>query len=110
MLRQNNGLHRTLNLLTDSWAVLALYALSAGVHRFGELARRIEGASQKVLSETLRDLENGGLVSRTAYAEVPPRVEYRLDALRHIGSRIMDPRLGVGGTIYFRGSLGTEKR
>ena len=72
---------RCLQLISDKWAVLVIWALSDGTHRFGDLRRRIRGVSQKMLTQTLRGLERSRLVERTVYAEVPPRVEYRLTAL-----------------------------
>lgn len=63
----------------DKWSVLILLTLGdAGILRFNELADNIEDVSQKMLSKTLRRLEETGLVSRTLYTEIPPRVEYQL--------------------------------
>jgi DNA-binding HxlR family transcriptional regulator len=61
-----------------AWAVLALAALTDGPVRFGDLRRRLQGVSQKVLAQTLRGLERDGLVVRTAGEGRPPRVDYRL--------------------------------
>lgn len=69
---------RLLDRIGDRWTVLVVGILSEGPTRFGELARRIDGVSQKMLTQTLRKLESDGIVSRRAYAEVPPRVEYSL--------------------------------
>jgi DNA-binding HxlR family transcriptional regulator len=69
---------RAIDQIADKWKLRILFTLSgAGVVRFRELQRRLEGVSQKVLTGALRELETDGLISRTAYAEVPPRVEYR---------------------------------
>lgn len=68
----------TLTLIGDKWKVLILRDLMPGKKRFGELRRSLGGVSQKVLTAQLRDMEKSGLVSRTVYAEVPPRVEYAL--------------------------------
>jgi DNA-binding HxlR family transcriptional regulator len=66
----------------DKWSVHVVYVLGAqGTLRFGELRRRIEGISQRMLTVTLRGLERDGLVRRTMYPEVPPRVEYALTPL-----------------------------
>ena len=63
----------------DKWSVLVIYTLQCGgTLRFGELHRAIPDISQKMLTSTLRTLETDGYVSRQVYAEVPPRVEYRL--------------------------------
>ena len=67
-----------LDLIADKWSILVLSAVHHGVHRNGELLRRIGGISQKALTRTLRDLEQHGLVSRTDHFEVPPRVDYAL--------------------------------
>lgn len=68
----------TLMLIGDKWKVLILRDLMSGTKRFGELKRSIGSISQKVLTSQLRDMEEKGLVLRTVYAEVPPRVEYTL--------------------------------
>ncbi|MEU7580736.1 helix-turn-helix domain-containing protein [Streptomyces sp. NPDC041068] len=68
-------------LLVNKWTGLAITALEDGPRRFGELRRKLEGVSPKVLTQTLRRLEENGLVVRTVYAEVPPRVEYGLTEL-----------------------------
>ena len=67
--------------LTSRWGVLVLLALSEEMHRFSALRRRVGGVSEKMLAQTLVTLERDGFVQRTAYAEVPPRVEYRLTPL-----------------------------
>ena len=68
----------TLMLIGDKWKVLILRDLMNGTRRFGELKRSIGTVSQKVLTAQLRDMEQKGLLTRTVYAEVPPRVEYTL--------------------------------
>jgi DNA-binding HxlR family transcriptional regulator len=70
-----------LDLIADKWAVLILGLLEDGPRRFSALQRGIEGISQKMLTQTLRELERDGLISRTIYPEVPPHVEYALSAL-----------------------------
>ena len=67
--------------IADKWTVLVLGILIERTTRFNELRRRVEGISQKMLTQTLRDLERRGLVARVIYAEVPPRVEYSLTPL-----------------------------
>ena len=66
-----------LELIADKWALLALHALHDGPARNGVLLRRLQGISQKMLTQTLRNLERNGLVRRIDYQEVPPRVEYQ---------------------------------
>ncbi|KOX19628.1 helix-turn-helix domain-containing protein [Nocardiopsis sp. NRRL B-16309] len=69
--------------IANKWTAMVVIALSAGRMRFGDLRAKVDGISGKVLTDTLRDLERDGLVSRYAYAEVPPRVEYELTELGH---------------------------
>jgi DNA-binding HxlR family transcriptional regulator len=69
--------------IANKWTAMVVIALSPGRMRFGELRTVVDGISAKVLTETLRDLERDGLVTRQVYAEVPPRVEYELTALGH---------------------------
>lgn len=72
-----------MRLLTGKWKAEIIWGLRDGRLRFGELQRAIPGITQHMLTAQLRDLERHGLVSRTVYAEVPPRVEYDLtDAAR----------------------------
>ena len=68
----------TLTLISDRWKVLILRDLFTGTKRFGELKKSLAGISQKVLTANLEDLEANGLLTRKAYPEVPPRVEYTL--------------------------------
>lgn len=68
----------TLMLISNRWKVLILRDLFTGTKRFGELKRSLSGISQKVLTANLKDMEQSGLVTRKAYPEVPPRVEYTL--------------------------------
>jgi DNA-binding HxlR family transcriptional regulator len=70
-----------LELIADKWALLALHALHEGPARNGALLRRLDGISQKMLTQTLRNLERNGLVKRIDYQEVPPRVEYQATEL-----------------------------
>ena len=72
-----------LDRIGDRWTVLVVGALSDGPMRFGEIVRRIDGVSAKMLTQTLRGLERDGLVCRTVYPEVPPRVEYELTEAGH---------------------------
>ena len=71
----------TLTLISDKWKVLILRDLLPGTRRFGELKRSLSGVSQKVLTSQLRQMEESGLLTRTVYPEVPPRVEYTLTEL-----------------------------
>lgn len=80
----------TLTLIGDKWKVLILRDLMPGTKRFGELKKSIGSVSQKVLTAQLRDMENNGLLTRTVYAEVPPRVEYSLTDLGKSLKPILD--------------------
>ena len=71
----------TLSLISDKWKVLILRDLLPGPKRFSLLKRSIGGVSQKVLTAQLRQMEDSGLLTRTVYPEVPPRVEYTLTEL-----------------------------
>ena len=64
--------------IADKWKVLLILELSSGTLRFGEIIRRLEGSSAKVISRQLQELEADGLVHRKSYAVIPPRVEYSL--------------------------------
>jgi len=68
-------------LIGNKWKLLIIRNLLAKTYRFGELKNGLPGISQKVLTDNLRALENDGLVIRTVYPEVPPRVEYSLTEL-----------------------------
>jgi len=70
-----------LNRIADKWTILIVGTLEGGTKRFGELRREVSGISQKMLTQTLRGLERDGIVKRTIYASVPPKVEYRLTDL-----------------------------
>jgi DNA-binding HxlR family transcriptional regulator len=79
-----------LDLLTNKWVCLVIGALRPGTMRFGELRRRLDGITQKMLTQTLRDLERAGLVHRAVYPSVPPRVEYSLTPLGDNVGGLMD--------------------
>lgn len=72
----------------DKWSMLILFALVEEADRFNSLKKRIEGISQRMLTQTLRDLEREGYVERTVYPEVPVRVEY---ALTSMGRSLVKP-------------------
>ena len=78
-----------LNHLTNRWGTLVMVALATGGHRFAELRRKVGGVSERMLSQTLKDLEADGFVLRTAHPVVPPHVDYELtplgvEAARHV--------------------------
>ena len=68
----------TLKIIGGRWKLMILRELCSGVSRFGELKRGLEGISEKVLAQHLRELEKDGIIERKIYAEVPPKVEYSL--------------------------------
>lgn len=68
-------------VVTGRWSSLVLLALAEGPHRFGELRRRVQGVSEKMLSQALHGLEREGLLTRFDHGTVPPRVDYELTAL-----------------------------
>jgi len=69
-----------LNAIGGKWSLICLYWLDSGTRRFNELRRLMPDISHKVLASTLQGLEHEGLICRTVFAEVPPRVEYRISA------------------------------
>ncbi|HZG27525.1 transcriptional regulator, HxlR family [Ensifer adhaerens] len=80
-----------LGQLGDKWSTLIIGLLGEKTHRFGELRRSIPDISQRMLTQTLKDLQRDGLVERTVFATVPPSVEYKLTPL---GRSLLSP-LGV---------------
>jgi DNA-binding HxlR family transcriptional regulator len=84
MLKQQCPTRQVLTRIADKWTMLVITLLAEeDTLRFSELRRRIEGVSQKMLTQTLRGLERDGLVTRTVYPTVPVTVEYRLTDLGH---------------------------
>ena len=80
----------TVQLIGSKWKLLIIRNLRMHPWRFNELQKNLEGISQKVLTDSLRALESDGLVTRTVYAEVPPRVEYALSELGETMRPILD--------------------
>ncbi len=77
------GVSRVLARVGDKWSVLIVMLLGEGPRRFNEIKRMVGGISQRMLTLTLRGLERDGLVIRTVFPTVPPRVEYELTELGH---------------------------
>lgn len=82
------GSRQALNRIADKWTALIIHVLATGTKRHGELRRAITGVSQKMLTQTLRSLEEDGLVERKVYPVVPPMVEYSLTPL---GRTLIEP-------------------
>jgi DNA-binding HxlR family transcriptional regulator len=87
-----------LDRLGDRWTLLVLMELQHGTLRFSALKRRIEDISQRMLAQTLRQLEKDGLASRKVYPTIPPKVEY---ALTELGQSILKP---IGQLIEWAGN------
>lgn len=81
---------KILQLIGSKWSMLLLCTLREGPVRTGALRRTVAGISQKMLTQTLRDLERHGLIERINYDEVPPRVEYKLTRLGRSLSDLID--------------------
>jgi DNA-binding HxlR family transcriptional regulator len=79
---------KVLDRIADKWTALVIHVLSTGTKRHNELRREIAGVSQKMLTQTLRSLENDGIVNRKIYPVVPPMVEYSLTPL---GRSLIEP-------------------
>lgn len=80
----------TVALIGSKWKLVIIRNLRARPWRFNELKKNLEGVSQKVLTDSLRSLEEDGIITRTVYPEVPPRVEYALSELGESMRPIMD--------------------
>ena len=91
----------TLSIIGDKWKVLILRELMVGTKRFGEIKDGIEGISQKVLTQKLREMDSDKLLNRIAYAEIPPRVEYSLTELGKSLGPVLDS-LKEWGEMYRR--------
>jgi len=81
---ENYPSRRLLELIGDKWTPIVLYILGQGKKRYGKMQRHLPDVSKKMLTQTLRALETVGLLKRTVFAEVPPRVEYDLTPLGRV--------------------------
>ena len=86
----------TVQLIGSKWKLLILRNLLERSWRFNELKRSLDGISQKVLTDSLRSMEEDGLITRTVFPEVPPRVEYALSDLGETMRPILDAMKGWG--------------
>jgi DNA-binding HxlR family transcriptional regulator len=98
-----------LDRIANKWSVLVLSLLTVESLRFNELRRRIEGISQKMLSQTLRSLERDGLVNRSVFATVPVTVEYSITPLGRTLSATVDS-LRLWAEAHFTDVLGAQRR
>lgn len=92
----------TLELIDGKWKGVILYHLQDGPVRFNALRRSLHGITQRMLTKQLRELEQAGLILRQVYAEVPPRVEYRLSPLGETMQPVIQTLKGWGET-YLKG-------
>ena len=101
---RNAGLSgRTVQLIGSKWKLLIMRNLLQRPWRFNELRKNLEGISQKVLTDSLRSMEEDGIITRTVYPEVPPRVEYALSALGESMRPIMDAMEAWGNNYKNQG-------
>jgi len=98
-MMQNCSVEKAVNLFGEKWKFLILRDLMHGKMRFSELKRNIETISQKVLTQNLRQLEANGLLTRTVYPEVPPKVEYELTDLGYSLKPVIDA-IRTWGELY----------
>ncbi|MBD0380478.1 winged helix-turn-helix transcriptional regulator [Paenibacillus sedimenti] len=82
------GYSKVLEIISNKWTALVIYSLEDGAIRYGEMGRRIEGISKKMLTQTLRQLERDGLVQRDITPSIPPIVAYSLTPL---GETLLQP-------------------
>lgn len=94
LIRGDGGraIRAILDRIADKWTLLVVATLDGERLRFTQLQQRIPGISQRMLTRTVRNLERDGLVSRTVFAEVPPRVEYELTAA---GRTLIEPAVAL---------------
>lgn len=96
MYSRNCPVDRALEVMGGKWTPQILYELFTGIKRFGELRNALPGISPKTLTERLRSLEQQGIIQRTIYPEVPPRVEYKLTQHGESLGKIIDAMLDWG--------------
>ena len=94
----------TVQIIGNKWKLLILRNLFSRPWRFNELHKSLEGISQKVLTESLRSMEADGIIIRTVFAEVPPRVEYSLSELGETMRPILDA-MEVWGNDYKQNNI-----
>jgi DNA-binding HxlR family transcriptional regulator len=103
------GLDAAVDVVGGKWKPLILWALDVAPRRYGELRREVEGISEKVLISQLRDLQRDGLVRRTVYEQVPPKVVYSLTAMGESLNAALEP-LGDWGEAHMTHIVATRSR
>lgn len=88
LLSKDCPVRQILDLVGDKWTPPVLYILRSGTRRYSDFQRHIPGVSKKMLTQTLRQLESDGIVERTIYPVVPPKVEYKLTPF---GEKLIEP-------------------
>lgn len=101
-VRHTCGMSLAIEVVGGKWKLHMMWVLADGPRRFGEIRRMLEGISEKVLTEQLRQLERDGIVERTIYAEVPPRVEYELTRLGKELAEALNPLEQWGDSLRKR--------
>lgn len=101
-------IREVLDRIGDKWSVLVISTLGDGALRYSDLQASVPGISQRMLTLTLKELERDGLVTRTAYAEVPPRVVYELTDL---GTSLLDAVMALAGwAVAHHGEIAARRR
>lgn len=98
----------TVSIIGSKWKLLIIRNLLARPWRFNELKKDLEGISQKVLTDSLRAMEDDGIITRTVYPEVPPRVEYALSELGESMRPILDAMKGWGEEYKKSSPIGND--
>ena len=98
----------TVSIIGSKWKLLIIRNLLARPWRFNELKKDLEGISQKVLTDSLRAMEDDGIITRTVYPEVPPRVEYDLSELGESMRPILDAMKGWGEEYKKSSPIGND--
>ncbi|GAA1618904.1 winged helix-turn-helix transcriptional regulator [Actinoplanes couchii] len=100
-------LRALMTTIGDKWTLAVVATMTVGEQRFTAILHSVDGISHRMLTKTLRGLEDDGLVSRTFHAEVPPRVEY---ALTPLGLTLLEPLAGLSRWVEHHGPAVLEHR
>lgn len=101
------GYSKVLEIISNKWTALVIYAMEDGIIRYSDIRRRIEGISKKMLTQTLRQLERDGLVQREITPAIPPIVEYSLTPL---GISLLEPMRALNQWTNINYSLVEQAR